>query len=254
MWDIQKGELLHNLRGHEGWIWGFAFSPDSKIMASGGDDRTILLWDVETGKSLGILEEYDDVLSLAFSPDSKILASGNSFYASNQEIIGTINLWDMQTRKIIHNLKGHERATECVAFSPDSKILVSGGWDGTMRFWDVQTGKQLNVLTDKDTGGPVFSIAFSPDGRTFASGGWDGIVRLWDIETGVALKKMRQSGFLSSATSGVRSVTFSPDGETLAAGIMDGTTVMWNVKTGKRLKTLRNNPFPNAISPVKANK
>jgi len=240
IWDIQKGELLHTLKGHEGWIWGVAFSPDSKIMASGGFDRAILLWNIQTGESLGILEEFDEIQSLAFSSDGKILAAGNSVDASKKEVIGTIHIWDIQTREIMHTLKGHEKTTECLAFSPDGKTLASGGWDGTMRLWDVQTGKQIRILTDKDTGGPVFSIAFSPDGRMIATGGWDGIARLWDAETGVVLKKMRQPGFFSSTTSGIRSVAFSPDGETLAAGIMDGTAIIWKVKTGKRLRTLHN--------------
>jgi WD40 repeat protein len=254
IWDIQKGELLHALMGHEGWIRSVAFSPDSKIMASGGTiDQGIILWDIQTGKSLGILEEIDDVLSLAFSPDGKVLAAGDCKYPpdskaiavgnfpymfiSTKELIGTIHIWNVQTRELLITLNGHEKGTLCITFSPDSKILASGGWDGTVRLWDIQTSKQLKILTD--TGGPVFSIAFSPDGKTFATGSWDGIVRLWDVEAGVMMKKMRQSAFLASDA--VRSVAFSPDGETLAAGIMDGTAVMWNVKTGKRLKTLQPN-------------
>jgi WD40 repeat protein len=252
IWDAHEGKLLHTLMGHEHWIKAVAFSPDSKIMASGGFDIVILLWDLQTGKSLGILEEIDCVQSLAFSPDGKILAAGNSIDVSAKKINGAINLWDMQTREILHTLSGHERATECLAFSTDGRILASGGWDGTMRFWDVQTGEQLKVLTDKDTGGPVLSIAFSPDGKTLATGGWDCSVRLWDAETGVMWRKIRPLGLFSKFM--VRSVVFSPDGETLTAGVSEGTILMWNVKTGKRLKTLRSNPFPTSTSPAKANK
>jgi len=252
IWDIQKGELLYAPKGHEGWIEAIAFSPDSKIIASGGNDRVILLWNVQTGESLGGLEQMDDLKSLAFSPNGKILAAGNCMDISAKKIKGAINLWDIQTRQIIHTLEGHERATECLTFSPDGKTLASGGWDGTMRFWDVQTGSQLKVLTDKDTGGPVLCIAFSPDGKTLATGGWDCSVRLWDTETGAMLRKIRPLGLFSKFM--VRSVVFSPNGETLTAGVSEGTILMWNTKTGKRLKTLRSNPFPTTTSPAKANK
>ena len=252
IWDIQKGELLHTLKGHEGWIRAVAFSPDSKIMASGGVNGVLLLWDIRTGKSLGLLEEMMDyyILSLAFSPDSMVLAVGHSYPApdsrtididrargmqlSTKEFIGTIRIWDVQTRELLCTLSGHVKGTECMAFSPDSKVLASGGWDGALYLWDVQTGKQLKALPD--TGALALAVAFSPDGRTLATGGWDGIVRLWDAETGVLLKKMR--GFIFSSSDAIRSIAFSPDGETLAAGIVDGTAIMWNVRTGKRLRTL----------------
>lgn len=233
VWNVQTGELLHTLTGYEGRIKAIAFSPDGKLLAGGGD-KLVLLWNMQTGRSLGILEQMAPIKSLAFSPDSKTLAVGGLINLSTREIEGIIYLWDMQTREMLHVLTGHTRATECLAFSPDSRILASGGWDGTMRLWDVQTGRQLKVLTE--TGGPVLSVAFSPDGKTIASGGSDGKVRLWDAETGVMLRKMQASERWSRWM--VSSVAFSPDGETLAAGVTNGNAIIWNVKTGKKLKVL----------------
>jgi WD40 repeat protein len=264
VWDIQEGKFLYTLKGHEHWIRYVVFSPDSRIMASGGAvDIAISLWDVKTGRSLGILEEMGWTLSLAFSADGKLLAAGDSTSPSDnesilvgdkpheriysKEYIGPINIWDVQTRDLLWKLSGHVKGVGCVAFSPDSKILASGGWDGTFYLWDVQTGKKIRAL--EDTGGLVMlSVAFSPDGKTFATGGWDGIVRLWDTETGVLLKKMRQSFFPPGAVGSVRSVAFSPDGEKLAAGILDGNVIIWDVKTGKRLRTLKTSAeHPNQI-------
>jgi len=234
MWDIQKGELLHTLTGHENWIWTVAFSPDSKILASGGAHVGILLWDIQTGKTLGILEQPAPLRSLVFSPDGKLLAAGSFTDLSTMQIDGSIYLWDVQTRELLNTLRGHEASTECLVFSPDGKILASGSSDGTMRLWDIQTGRQLKALTE--IGGPVASISFSPNGKTMASGGWDGNVRLWDVESGVVLKKMRTFGNWSSRRQMVSSVSFSPDGGILAVGTEDGATQFWNLETGKKLK------------------
>jgi len=244
LWNIEKGELVSVLRGHESWIRGIAFSSDSKIMASGGLDKREVGW----------------VLSLAFSPGGDVLAVGHSFPApgskttrttgdigmgvSTKEHIGTINIWDVQTGNLLRTLSGHIKGTECMAFSPDGKVLASSGWDGTFYLWDVQTGEQLKVLPD--TGAMALAVAFSPDGGTLATGHWDGVVRLWDAETGVLLRDLRR--FILSPSRAIRSVAFSPDGEKLAAGFSDGTAVMWNVKTGKRLRTITA-PYehPNAL-------
>lgn len=234
-WNVQTGELLQTLTGHEGWIWGVAFSPDGKFLASGGTDRAIILWDVHTNDPLAMLEQMDPVRSLAFSPDGKVLAAGSFRDLTTEKSSGTIYLWDIQTKEILHTLEGHKRAIECLAFSPDGEILASGSWDGTMRLWDVRTGTQLKVMTE--IGGPVVSAAFSPDGKIVAGGSsWDGNVRLWDVETGVMLRKMRVSERWSRWQ--VSSVAFSPDGETLAASTTGGIVRLWNVKTGEELQVL----------------
>jgi WD40 repeat protein len=260
LWNIEKGELVSVLMGHEGWPRGIAFSSDSKILASGGGDKMVLLWDVQTGKAIGAIREVGWVLSLAFSPGGEVLAVGHSFPApgskttrttgdigmgvSTKEHIGTINIWDVQTGNLLRTLSGHIKGTECMAFSPDGKVLASSGWDGTFYLWDIQTGKQLKALPD--TGAMALAVAFSPDGGTLATGHWDGVVRLWDAETGVLLRDLRR--FILSPSRAIRSVAFSPDGEKLAAGFSGGTAVMWNVKTGKRLRTITA-PYehPNAL-------
>ena len=183
----------------------------------GNLNRTIRLWDVETGAHKRTLEGHGStVLGVAFSPDGRALASGS--YDK------TIRLWDAETGAPLRTLEGHTAAVTSVAFSPDGRTLASGSWDNTdntVRLWDAETGAPLRTLEGHTNF--VWSVAFSPDGRTLASGSWDRTVRLWDVETGAHKRT------LEGHTNGVNSVAFSPDGVTLASGSSDGTALLWEL-------------------------
>ena len=121
-----------------------------------------------------------------------------------------------------------------VAFSPDGLLIASGSHDGTVRFLDVQTGKEIRRLEGhrKAYAMSVLSLAYSPDGRSIASGDDDGTVQLWDVQTG---KEIRQ---LEGHTNSVMSVTFSPDGRWIASGGWDETVRLWDIETGKEIRRL----------------
>ncbi len=211
------------LKGHTGYVYSVAFSPDGKTLASGSSDRTIRLWDVETGTHLRTLRGHtSNVWSVAFSPDGQTLASGSSDR--------TIRLWDVATGAALHTLRGHTGGVLSIAFSPDGQTLASGSSDRTIRLWDVATGAALHTLRGH-TGG-VYSVAFSPDGQTLASGSLDNTIRLWDVATGVL------NHTLPEHTGDVWSVVFSPDGATLASSSTNGTIRLWDVAAGTIKHTL----------------
>ena len=111
------------------------------------------------------------------------------------------------------------------AFSPKGKYIVSGGKDGTVRLWDVESGKQKGPVLDH--GVRVSSVAFSPKGKYIASGGEDGKVRLWYVEGGKQKGPALDHGRVSS-------VAFSPNGEYIASGGKDGKVRLWYVEGGKQ--------------------
>jgi WD40 repeat protein len=99
---VTEGNELRTLTGHAGPVRGVAFSPDGKLVVSGGVDRTVRIFDVATGKPIDVLSGHQDtVFAVAFSPDGKILASASADR--------TVRLWDVATRRLIRELVGHQR-------------------------------------------------------------------------------------------------------------------------------------------------
>src|SRR5262249_47295401 len=127
-------------------VHALAFSPDGKVLASGGyyyggEDRAIYLWDVTTGKKRRRLVGHEHAVQTgAFSPDGKRLAS-----ASRD---GTLRLWDVAAGQELRRLTDQRGGVMAVSFSPDGKTLASVGWekDPTIHLWDTATGKELRQL------------------------------------------------------------------------------------------------------------
>ncbi len=159
------------LRGHTDGVYAVAISPDAKCIATGGRDRTIKLWDIETEKLIRTLEGHDGmVLRLAFSPDGTTLASGGEDQ--------TIKIWDVATGRETATLKGHRNWVCAVSFSPDGRRLASASADSTVKLWDLATSATTATLRGHQD--EVWTVEFSPDGAQLASGGKDRTVRIWD--------------------------------------------------------------------------
>ena len=203
-------------------------SPDGNTLASGSSDRTVRLWDVNTGAHQRTLTGHTAaVFSVVFSPDGNTIASGSWD--------NTVRLWDVNTGAHQRTLTGHTGFVTSVAFSPDGNTIASGSWDNTVRLWDVNTGANTHTLTGRTSWVEVESVAFSPDGNTLASASDDGTILLWDVNTGAHQRT------LTGHTGAVLSVAFSPDGNTIASGsggLGNNTVRLWAVDTGAYQRTL----------------
>lgn len=124
----------------------------------------------------------------------------------------------------------HTARAYSVAFRPDGRLLASGSWDGTVKLWDVATGRELRTLAGHGWG--VYKAFFSPDGRRLASSSRDGTVKLWDVRTG------RNTRTIAADRVAVKSVAWSPDGRLLASSGNEGVVRLWDSRTGRLVREL----------------
>ena len=136
-----------------------AVAPDGSWLASGGDDRTVRIWDAATGQERATLTGHAGrVAAVAVAPDGSWLATAGGD--------GTVRIWDAATGQERAVLTSHAERCAAVAVAPDGSWLASAGWDGTVRIWDAATGRERAVLTGHTS--PVTAVAVAPDGSWLA--------------------------------------------------------------------------------------
>nr|WP_298680611.1 caspase family protein [uncultured Treponema sp.] len=223
---MNNPEFVFNV-GHADFIDSVCYSPDGKYIASSSEDKTVKIWEVETGRELRTLSGHsDEVYSVCYSPDGKYTASSSW---------DSIKLWEVATGECIKTLSGNGGAYS-LCYSPDGRYVASGSWDKTIKLWDVASGECIKAFaghTDR-----INSVCYSPNGKYIVSGSEDKTIKLWEVATGECIKT------LAGHTDRINSVCYSPDGKYIVSGSEDKTIKLWEAATGECIKTLSEHTSP----------
>ena len=258
--------------GHTDAIQTVSFSPDGEILATGGYDKIVKLWN-QDGSFLQELSGHKDAIrNISFSSDGEMIATAS--------LDGTVILWKKQGEdwtkipqtlllsqdspcysislsgkedliaaglengkiklltkegKTITTLTGHQGIVRSLSFSPDGQTLASGSADQTIILWKRKNINQWSAKTKLKQlkhNHEVYSVSFSPDGQTLASASLDKTVRLWNLDG------TPKSAPLKGHKSGVLSVSFSPDGQILASASEENIIKTWTLK-GQEISSVR---------------
>lgn len=278
LWDLSTISMTplgsqsisyHVLTGQEEQIYTLAFSKDSRWLATGSDDFTVYLWDLNRSDFADepfILPDHKGYINVVdFSPDSHWLVTASSD--------NTARLWDLTSENPSLSsivLEGHDHSVVSAAFSRDNRWLMTGSNDAVIRLWDLTSAdpSQASILLEGHTR-QILAADFSADGRWLVTGSADGTARLWDLQATPtsSLQLSGHSGYVLDvalsndnrwlATSGadetvrlwdlsseevnknvtvlyghegwVGNVIFSPDSSILASGSFDGSVRLWDL-------------------------
>jgi F-box and WD-40 domain protein CDC4 len=214
------GEHLRCLQGHVMGVW--AMAPYGDTLVSGGCDRDVRVWDLNTGQAVHMLRGHTStVRCLKIAPAR---GPGQSDLAISGSRDTTLRIWDITKGTCRHVLVGHQASVRCLDIHGD--LVVSGSYDTTARIWSISEGRCLRTLQGHFS--QIYAVAF--DGRRVATGSLDTSVRVWDPQTGRCLAQ------LQGHTSLVGQLQLR--GDTLVTGGSDGSVRVWSLQTHSAIHRL----------------
>jgi WD40 repeat protein len=168
------------LKGHENWIRGLAYSKDGSLIVSAGRDRTVRIWEVSSKKEKGVVKGFNDDIALAISGD-KIYVAAGKWNKEKKVYEGEVKILELPSGKEVGAVKAQAEIIDSVGVTPDGKEIATGSDDMTAKIFD-SAGKELQTL--KGHTAKIFAVALSPDGKRAATASGDGSLKLWDVASG----------------------------------------------------------------------
>ncbi len=220
---VVNAQSFKDLRGHTQHVYSVAFSPDGEYIYSTGLDRSILVWEAESGKPLFEFSQVPaTIYSLVINKGGSLMAGGGSD--------GKIYVWQTDDGELIETIQTKSRVIEHLSFAPDGVHVAAGLQNGNVEVHDLRQGWQRYYELNAGT---VYATGFHPDGRSVYAGGSGPGLQQWEFETGHAFEPMY------GHTSTIRSFEVSPDGELLLSGDTRGGVRAWDAKTGAPRKIMQ---------------
>lgn len=226
LWHLQtKPRFAQVPNGLVGEADSVAYDPKGDLLAVGGGNGAIRLWDTVTHRPWGptLKAHRGPVNGLAFR--GRNLISGG---ADGWILLWNLNHLDSKPQEVSLPDGSAPHGIWSLAVSPDQKTVAAGDDQGSVRLWSLEPIQFLGEMDGRHIG-TVNGLAFSPDGQVLASGGPDGLIRLWNVRTRKLLRPP-----LTGHEDTVSGLAFSPDGRILASCSVDRTVRLWNPATGKQ--------------------
>jgi WD40 repeat protein len=222
--ELQGGKPQQIYEGTYPPLYTVALSPDGHLLAAGGEQGKLILFDANSGKLLkNMAGHWATVVAIIFDPNGQWLISAGED--------GQIIFWSIPTGEQLKKW-GAPAAIKTLALSPNAQLLASGGRDNNIILWEVKTGNPIHTLKNHTAPIAEYGLAFSPDGKILASGSEDKTIRLWDVASGQNFQTLR--GHMDK----IKGVVFSPDGQLLASSSDDKNIRLWKMPSGKLQRIL----------------
>ena len=219
VWRLSDGLLVQRLhdQGHTDKIMSVSFSPNSRHLVSGSEDKTAIVWGIKSGRALQRLEGHRDrVRTVAYSPDGSRIATGSDDRS--------VKIWDASSGECLHSLDLGEDMYKVIFSSDGLRLVVE--LHNTGAICDIHTGTCIATLQHEDSGNMQLSLSHQSD-RVITSTN-DGKAKIWSAVTGEELLE------LNAHTDKIHCVAFSPDGAEVATASGDCTVVTCDSWTGQR--------------------
>ncbi|HUG17827.1 MAG TPA: WD40 repeat domain-containing protein, partial [Planctomycetaceae bacterium] len=202
------------LEGHADSLYSADINRENKLLATGGYDQSILLWDLNSGEILRTLTGHNGpIYDLEFHPTLPLLAS-----ASGDR---TVKLWDIHSGERLDTLNQPEKEQYSVAFHPEGRFMAAGGVDRRIRIWEItqqgQEGTNPILYSRFAHEQPIVRLAFAPDGKVLCSSGQDQVLKFWETAG------FTQTGLVGEQSDWPSAISYSRDSKSILVGRMDGT-------------------------------
>ncbi len=243
LWDIEAGERIYTMVGHDAPVRTLGFNPDGTMAYSISEDRTIILWDLQTGEMLRRFGEgmllSEHFLAAAFTPDGRMLLSNNGGLPRAVEgHEANLILWDVETGEPLRIFRGHTTLVGRLAISPDgTKALTCGAYEEII-LWDIETGE---IIRQRDELSPEFNylatdMVFLPDGQRALIFFLDTTAMLIDLNT---LEPLQTYGEANPVSWAFFEFAVTRDYKTLyLPNHAQNDYALWDIETGDRLTSL----------------